>query len=268
MTTTHVTSQDGTTIAVDTVGQGPTVILVGGAFNDRSTVAALAGALASSFTAVTYDRRGRVESDDKAIEDGLGFHVQNEIDDLAAVIEHVGGHAALFGHSSGGILVLEAALRGLPVDAVAVYETPYRADPDLPHAPADILDRLTEAALKGDREGAASLFLGEAMGTPPEGLEAMKQGPGWDFLLDKALTLPYDMLLSRPWEMVDRDRLAGLDKPVLAVYGDRTYPGLIAGTKAVAEAVPGAELVVLPGEDHGVLGNPEALVPSLRAFYR
>lgn len=267
MSTSSVTSKDGTTIAVDTVGSGPAVILVGGAFNDRSTVAALAETLAPDFTAVSYDRRGRVASDDRAVEAGRGFDVQNEVDDLAAVIEHAGGHASLFGHSSGGILVLEAALRGLPVDSVAVYETPYRADPDLPHAPADILDRVSAAALKGDREEAASLFLGEALGTPPEGLEAMKQGPGWDFLLDKALTLPYDLELSRPWEMADRERLATLDLPLLAVYGDQTYPGLSAGTKLVAEAVPGAKLVVLPGEDHSVLRNPEALAPSLREFY-
>ncbi|NUR25266.1 MAG: alpha/beta hydrolase [Catenulispora sp.] len=267
MTTAHVTSKDGTTLAVDTVGAGPSVILAGGAFNDRSTVAALAEALAPDFTAVTYDRRGRVGSDDKAIAAGLGFQVQHEIDDLAAVIEHIGGHAALFGHSSGAILVLEAALRGLPVDAIAVYEPPFRADAGLPHPSEDFRDRLAALALKGDREGAASLFLGEAMGMPPEGLEGMKQGPGWDFLLDKALTLPYDIELSRPWELVDRARLATLGVPVLAVYGDQTYPGLIAGTRAVADSVPGARLVVLPGEDHGVLARPEVLAPVLRGFY-
>ncbi|MFL6117121.1 MAG: alpha/beta fold hydrolase [Catenulispora sp.] len=267
MTTTHITSRDGTTLAVDTVGAGPVVILVGGAFNDRGTVAALAAELAADFTAVTYDRRGRAGSDDKAIEAGLGFRVGNEIDDLAAVLEHAGGHASLFGHSSGAILVLEAALRGLPVDRVAVYEPPYRADLDLPHPPEDILDRLTALADKGDRDGAASVFMTEAIGLPPQMLAGLKQGPGWPFMLDKALTLPYDVALARPWEPADRDRLAALDKPVLAVYGDRTAPGLRAGTKAVAETVPGAQLVVLPGEDHGVLQNPGALVSPLREFY-
>ena len=40
----QVTSADGTSIAVETAGSGPAVVLVGGAFNDRTTVAALAGA--------------------------------------------------------------------------------------------------------------------------------------------------------------------------------------------------------------------------------
>lgn len=265
--TDHVTSRDGSTLAVDRVGGGSTVILVGGAFNDRSTVAGVAAELAPRFTVVTYDRRGRVGSDDKAREAGGGFDPRNEIDDLAAVIEHVGGRAHLFGHSSGGILVLEGAMQGLPVDSVAVYETPYRADPDLPHPPADLLDRLTALADKGDRDGAASLFLTEAIGLPPEVVSGMKHGPAWDFFLDKALTLPYDVAISGPSEFVDRDRLAALRMPVLAVYGDQTSPGLMAGAKVVAEAVPGAQLVVLPGEDHGVLQHPAALAPTLVEFF-
>lgn len=265
--TEHITSQDGSTLAVDRVGGGPAVILVGGAFNDRSTVAGVAAELAPHFTAVTYDRRGRVGSDDKAREAGGRFDVRNEIDDLAAVIDHVGGHAHLFGHSSGAILVLEGAMRGLPADSVAVYEPPYRADPDLPHPPADFLDRITALADEGDRDGAASLFLTEAIGLPPEVVSGMKHGSTWDFFLDKALTLPYDVALSQPSELIDRDRLAALAVPVLAVHGDQTAPGLMAGTRAVADAVPGARLVVLPGEDHGVLQHPEALAPSLIEFF-
>ena len=265
--TDHITSQDGSTIAVDSQGQGPVVILVGGAFNDRGTVAGVAAELAPRFTFVTYDRRGRGESTDVVREAGGAFDVRNEIDDLAAVIEHVGGRAHLFGHSSGGILVLEGAMRGLPVDSVAVYETPYRADPDLPHPPADLLDRITALADKGDRDGAASLFLTEAIGLPPEVVSGMKHGPVWSFLLDKALTLPYDVAFSRPSEAVDRDRLAALRMPVLAVYGDQTAPGLMAGAKVVAESVPGAQLAVLPGQDHSVLQHPEALAPTLIEFF-
>ena len=265
--TDHITSPDGSTIAVDSVGAGPVVVVVGGAFNDRSTVAGVAAELAPRFTVVTYDRRGRGESTDAAREAGGGFEVQNEIDDLAAVIAHVGGRAHLFGHSSGAILVLEGAMRGLPVDSVAVYESPYRADPDLPHPPDDLLDRLTALAGKGDRDGAASLFFAEAIGLPPEIVSGMKHGPAWAFFLDKAPTLPYDVALSRPWEFVDRDRLAGLRVPVLAVYGDKTSPTLAAGAKAVAGSVPGARLVVLPGEDHSVLQRPEALTPTLVEFF-
>jgi hypothetical protein len=49
-----VTSADGTPIAIEQTGRGAPVILIGGAFNDRSTMAALAGTLAPYVTAVAY----------------------------------------------------------------------------------------------------------------------------------------------------------------------------------------------------------------------
>jgi pimeloyl-ACP methyl ester carboxylesterase len=61
---TTATSRDGTTIAFDTSGVGPPLIVVGGALNDRLAAATLAGLLAPSFTVYTYDRRGRGDSGD------------------------------------------------------------------------------------------------------------------------------------------------------------------------------------------------------------
>jgi hypothetical protein len=45
-----VRSKDGTAIAFDRVGEGPPIILVVGAFNDRTTGAPLAAALQDRFT--------------------------------------------------------------------------------------------------------------------------------------------------------------------------------------------------------------------------
>ena len=61
-----VPSSDGTTIAYDAIGEGPTLILVGGAMGDRSFkgFVKLAGLLASDFTVINYDRRGRGDSGD------------------------------------------------------------------------------------------------------------------------------------------------------------------------------------------------------------
>lgn len=260
--TSHVVSKDGTTLAVDAVGEGTPVILIGGAFNDRGTVAALAATLAPGHTAVTYDRRGRSGSDDRS----TAFEVRNEIDDLSAVIAHVGGRAALFGHSSGAVLALEAVLHGLPVDRVALYEPPLHADPDLPHPPATVLGELEALVEAGDRNGAVEYFLGRILFVPEEGVAMMRAGQGWAFLTGHALTLPYDVLLSRPWELTDRGRLGGIEVPVLAMYGDRTSPALQAGTRAVADSVRGARLLVIPGEDHGVLQHPEAIGPALARF--
>jgi hypothetical protein len=59
-----VTSKDGTKIGYSKTGQGPALILTGGAFQDRSGLAAHAALLSAHFTVYNYDRRGRGESGD------------------------------------------------------------------------------------------------------------------------------------------------------------------------------------------------------------
>lgn len=261
--TESVTAVDGTEIVVDAVGEGDAVVLIGGAFNDRSTVAGLAAQLAPHFCVLTYDRRGRGASGDESQD----YAIADEVGDLAAVLAYAGGRAGVFGHSSGAILALEGAHNGLPIDRVAVYEPPFSTDPDLPRPSADVFDRLKALVADGDRVGAAELFLRELVGVPEQGVAGMKADPAWAFLIDKAPSLPYDALLSAPWDLLGSDRLTGIDVPVLAIYGDRTAPGLAAGTKTVAALVPGAALEVVPGEDHAILQRPAALAPLLTTFF-
>ncbi|MYR61079.1 alpha/beta fold hydrolase, partial [Streptomyces sp. SID625] len=89
-------SRDGTPIAFRRTGSGPVAVLVSGAMSTGATVAPLAAALAPGCTAVVYDRRGRGESGDTP-----PYAVEREVEDLAAVIDAVGGDAALYGVSSG-----------------------------------------------------------------------------------------------------------------------------------------------------------------------
>jgi len=179
--TTTITSKDGTTLVTDTNGTGAPVILIGGAFNDRSTIAALGAELASQFTVVTYDRRGRGASDDHSDD----YRVANEVDDLAAVIAQVAGRASVFGHSSGAVLALECVMHTLPIDKVAVYEPSYSADESLSRPTAEVYDRIKALVTAGDSNGAAALFLSELIGVPASVVAEMKAGPAWPFLADK-----------------------------------------------------------------------------------
>ena len=76
-----IRSKDGTAIAFDRVGQGPPIILVVGAFNDRATDAPLAEALQDRFSVITYDRRGRDVSGDTA-----PYTVEREVEDIEALV--------------------------------------------------------------------------------------------------------------------------------------------------------------------------------------
>jgi pimeloyl-ACP methyl ester carboxylesterase len=101
-----VTSADGTLIAYEQQGSGPALIVVDGAMSTRGGKAALRALLAPQLTVFGYDRRGRGDSGDT-----LPYAVDREIDDIQALIEVAGGTAALYGHSSGAALVLDASLQ-------------------------------------------------------------------------------------------------------------------------------------------------------------
>lgn len=143
-------SRDGTPIAYQRFGDGPAVVLVGGAMCTGATLAPLAEALSDRFGAVTYDRRGRGGSGDTG-----PFAVDREVEDIAALIEASGGSAALYGISSGGALALRAVASGLPVREVAVYETPFALDDRGGKERTEYTERLTEL-LALDRRGTPS----------------------------------------------------------------------------------------------------------------
>lgn len=106
-------SADGTAIAFERLGDGPPVILVSAALQDRALYRPLAGELAPFFTVFNYDRRGRGESDDTA-----PYAVEREIEDLRALIQEAGGSAAVYGHSSGAALARILGGIGLPRESV------------------------------------------------------------------------------------------------------------------------------------------------------
>jgi pimeloyl-ACP methyl ester carboxylesterase len=118
-------SHDGTAISYSTCGDGPTLILVDGALchRDMGPSQAIAKELSHHFTVVTYDRRGRGASTDTA-----PYSAKREVEDLAALIDAVGGSAYLCGFSSGAVLALDAAAHGLPISGLALYEPPFIVD--------------------------------------------------------------------------------------------------------------------------------------------
>src|SRR5689334_11668776 len=115
-----VASADGTPIAYERTGAGPPLVVVNGALADRRASAPVAAVLGQWFTIHAYDRRGLGDSGDT-----LPYAVEREIEDLAAVIRAAGGSAHVFGHSSGGILALEATAHGVGVQKLVVYEPPF-----------------------------------------------------------------------------------------------------------------------------------------------
>ncbi len=120
-----ITSKDGTTIAYEKKGAGPSLILVDGALTYRSfgPMQHLAELLAPHYTVYTFDRRGRGESSNSK-----PYSVDREIEDIDALIDVAGGSAFIYGISSGACLALEASIKlGSKIRKLAMYEPPYNA---------------------------------------------------------------------------------------------------------------------------------------------
>ncbi len=140
----YVISADGTRIAYDRIGAGYPVVLISGLLCDRQTLQELAERLASEFSVISYDRRGRGESGDAP-----RYGVAREIEDLGALIAAAGGSAAVYGHSSGAGLALNAAACTSAITRLVLHEPPYGGDDDEVGAARGNLPRACACARAG-----------------------------------------------------------------------------------------------------------------------
>jgi pimeloyl-ACP methyl ester carboxylesterase len=258
-----VTSKDGTQIAYDQQGQGPAVILVDGALCFRSfgPMPGLAKLLEPDFTVYTYDRRGRGDSTDTK-----PYAVEREVEDIEALIKAAGNSAYLCGLSSGAALALEAAIRlGDKVKKLALYEAPYNSDQAALQEYKDYRKQLGELLAAGRRGDAAVLFM-KFVGTPTDMVDGMRQSPMWSVFEAVAPTLAYDAADLGEDRTVPTQRAAWVTASTLAMNGSASFPFMYDTAKAIANAIPHAQLRTLEGQRHDV--SMEVLAPVLVDFFK
>lgn len=244
-------------IAFERSGHGPALILVdpAGGFRAVGPMRPLGAQLAADFTVLTYDRRGRGESTDTP-----PYAVEREIDDLAALIDAAGGTASVFGFSSGAILTLLAAARGLAIPKIALLEPPLRVGAE-PRPGADLGAQVAKLIVVGRPEAALEHWLG-GIGVPAEIIAAMRADPSWPARAAVAHTLVYDSLL--PGSLA-AEQVAAITTPALVVASDGSGDQLQGWARDLAEALPHGTFRSLPGQWHGVA--PEVLAPALTTFF-
>lgn len=251
----HVTSADGTLIAADRSGDGPPLVVVVGAFCDRSSSKSLAAILSSSYTVHEYDRRGRGDSGDT-----VPHSVQREVEDLAAIATATEGPPFVYGHSSGGALALEAAAQGVEMRKIAVYEPPYTGDIDPGPEFSQQLDGLVQT---GRRAEAAERFL-TLTGAPSQVIAHIKAGPGWPRMQALAHTLSRDRNLGNGGQ-VPVERLGRITVPVLAMAGGASPEWARNAVQTIAQALPDAEARAVEGQHH--VPADDLLTSILAAFF-
>jgi pimeloyl-ACP methyl ester carboxylesterase len=263
----RVTSKDGTSIAYEHIGSGPAVILVGGGLVDRSENAPLAPELAEHFTVYNYDRRGRGDSTDT-----LPYALEREIEDIEALIARAGGSAHLYGVSSGGALVLEAAAAGIAIDKLAVYEVPYSIGDDAAQRWQEYVKQLGPTLAEGCRGDALELFMRLA-GSSAGDIAGARNSPFWAGGEALAHTLAYEAACLGD-DHPPTARLAKIKQPTLVATGgmqDVHMGGMPAdffaqAADAIVASIPQAQRLTLDGQSH--VADPKAVASVLQRFFR
>jgi pimeloyl-ACP methyl ester carboxylesterase len=258
-----VTSADGTSIAFDRSGSGPALILIGGALTDRRAADELVPLLDRRFTVVAYDRRGRGDSGDRP-----PYAVEREVEDLGALIDAVGGEAFVFGHSSGAVLALEAAIDDLPITRLAIYEPPFVVDDTRPPIPPDYVERVRALVAEDRRGDAVEYFLTQAVGVPQGAVTQMRGAPMWPRMESLAHTIAYDGAVMDghlSGEPLPAAWVASVTIPTLVMDGGASPDWARNAVRQLAAILPNAERGTLAGQDHGAA--PDLVVTALEGFF-
>jgi pimeloyl-ACP methyl ester carboxylesterase len=221
--------------------------------------------LAAFARVITFDKRGTGLSDRVADIPPLA----QRVDDLRAVMDAAGvARAALMGVSEGGPLSIQfAATYPERTQALVLYGTDARTlwAPDYPWG-------MREADFDAEGEEMLRRWGSDASDTIAVMAPSMAHDltfSAWFTRLLRACASPgAAAALHRMNRSIDvRPLLPQLNVPTLVVNrtGDRSNP--LALARYLANAIPGAQLVELPGEDHlPFLGDQAALNGAIQAF--
>jgi pimeloyl-ACP methyl ester carboxylesterase len=254
-----VTSRDGTRIAYERTGAGPPIVFVHGGWDDHTAWRQVLPMLAQQFTVYAMDRRGCGESD--AYRDD--YAVEHDLEDVATIIDMIGEPAHLVGHSIGGCFALHGALLTPNVRSLVIYEPPL-GGPEL--TPTAVLDRIEALVAAGDRDGAAVVFVHEVVGVPRSDLEHQRASPTWSLRVAGIHAVPPGLRAFSRFRF-DPERLRALHVPTLLLVGSETTTYHKEAVATVAEALPDAQIAVLPGQRHNAnITAPDLLAAEILRF--
>ena len=188
------------------------------------------------------------------------------------MIAAAGGHAHVWGLSSGAVLALDAAAAGVPIRKLAVHEPPLVVDPADRRPPADLRQHTSDLIAAGKPGDAVRYYMVDGMGAPSFVPVLLRLMPGvWKRLTAVARTLPYDALLVEPYQSgrpLPAGQWAAITGPVAVMCGTEqdTPPMMRHAAAAVAAAIPGSELVARRGLGHTKKLNAKVIAATLTEF--
>ncbi|WP_206785065.1 alpha/beta fold hydrolase [Amycolatopsis sp. MtRt-6] len=274
--TGSVSSADGTVIGYRQLGSGPAVLLVHGGMQAAQHLMKLADALASDFTVLVPDRRGRGLSG----RHGDDYCAAREVEDLQALVAATGA-TRIFGLSAGALVTLRTAHAAPGLDAIALYEPPLSVNGS---APMDWVPRFDREVARGRLSSALvtalnGLAIEPVLGRFPRfvlvpfmAIGARLQGneSGDDVPISALIpTLRFDMRLVE--EMADTARdYASLGSRVLLLGGTKSPAYFSVALDELSAAIPHARRIAFSGLGHSGPdddGDPRRVAEALCDFF-
>ena len=254
-----VKSKDGTRIAVECTGKGPSLLIVHGGTGDRGRWKPLLPLFAPHFTVCAMDRRGHGES-----EAGSRYSLNKEFEDVVAVVNSRPGQVFVIGHSYGAVCALEAAFLTRKIAKLVLYEPPLQ---DLDHTA--VADQMAKMITNGQREQALEAFLGKIVMMSPDEIAAMKRQPSWPGRI-AGIDIQIREIRALSKYRFDAKRMRELQTATLLLAGGKTAsPQLKQAINSLKDALPKQTLVVFEGEGHNAMDRiPQRFAETVTRFLR
>jgi pimeloyl-ACP methyl ester carboxylesterase len=250
---------NGVELNYERIGSGQPLVLVHGSWADGRHWLRVARELQDGFAVISYDRRGHGRSA------GSHRHIADDVDDLAALIEHADAAPAhvVAGSLGGAVALRLAASRPDLFRSLALHEP---ALPGLLGGAArgggqggPIVERL-EA---GEDEEAARLFADSSLGDGAWDELGAAERSGF---LDNGRVWRAEMADAEAFS-IDPATLAGFERPAIVSVGTESPPFFNTIAAALAEALPQAEVRTLQGAGHlPHLSHPREYAELVQSF--
>ena len=240
----RATSSDGTVIAYEAGGSGPSLVLVHGALSDgRHAFGAVRPLLERRAAVYALDRRGHGESEDAA-----DYAARREYEDVAAVVAAVPPPVDLIGHSFGSLCALEAVRAGVEVRRLVLYEGVPRDGRTI--SPDGLGERVDALVSAQQPEEALDVILAEVEHHGPAQLARDHRTSSWSASVAGVAVLERELQVENEYRF-EPGRYADMTVPTLVLAGAESPTTVRADAKAVADGLPDARLTLLAGQRHG-----------------
>ena len=265
----RIMTGDGVGLAVEVAGGGPGLILVHGFGGAKEDFADHVPALARDHTVVVFDHRGHGASDKPSSR--VAYSMERLATDILEVADACGlDRFRLLGHSMGGMVARRIPIREPErVEALIMMDTSAGPipgfDPALMDAAAEVAFTQGKDALKG------LLDMAQVLETPAY-QRTLAQRPGYREFTERK----WNDLSEIMWGAIavalahQSDDLSALAAavhvPTLVLVGAQDAP-FVGPSKAMADAIDGAELAIIPDAGHSPqFENPGAWIEALTRF--